>query len=118
MDFDTIITIVIAIVLFGVAGGTAFAVKKVLELRRKLDTEVNPLLDDLKAKTEAMKPAVAQAGPLMEQTVTAMDALDVQVVKLDKQLIPVVNISKNVVHVLETISKITGNAKKALPKRS
>lgn len=114
---DNILVIVGIVVLFGVAGGCIFGVMKLQGLLKMMDTKVDPMLDDLKAKTEALKPAVAQVAPLMESVNVTIDALDVELVKIDQKLDDLQALTGKVSNVMETAPEVAAEAKRAVKSR-
>ena len=114
MDMNSILTIVGIVVLLGVAGGCMFGVLKIRQLLGMLDTKIEPKLDDVKAKTAALKPAVAQVDGLMGQVNLTLDALDVELLKVDDKLDQLSGITDKVSTVTENAPKVMGAAKTAL----
>ncbi|MDO4400158.1 MAG: hypothetical protein Q4D27_04315 [Coriobacteriia bacterium] len=114
MDMNSILTIVGIVVLLGVAGGCVFGVLKIRQLLGMFDATIEPKLNDVKTKTAALKPAVAQVDGLMGQVNLTLDALDVELLKVDDKLDQLSGITDKVSTVTENAPKVMGTAKTAL----
>ena len=111
MDMNGILIIIGIVVLLGIAGGCVFGVLKVREALVTLDTRIDPKLDDLKAKTEALKPAVAQVEGLMQSVNVTLDALDMTIVEVDGKLEQLSNLTSTVAGIGEAIPQAAESAK-------
>ncbi len=71
-----------------------------------MDKKVDPLLDDVKAMTESLKPAVAQIDPLMERVNLTMDAANLEIMRVDEILQDVTVIADKLAETTTTVNDI------------
>ena len=111
MDMESILMIVGIVVLFGVAGGCVFAIIQAKGLLRKMDTELEPKLDELKVKTGALALASKQSEALMESVNVTLDSVDIELVELDGKLNKLAGITGTVTNVMEAVPEAAGQVK-------
>ena len=111
MDMNSILIIVGIVVLLGVAGGCAFGVMKLRGILTKMDTKVEPKLDEIKKVTGGLVPAVGQVEGLLQSVNTAMDALDATLLEVDGKLAQIKQISGMAIAAGEAGSQIAQQTK-------
>jgi uncharacterized protein YoxC len=100
--------------LLGVAGGCVFAIMKVRGILQKMDTTVSPKLDEVGKTLTAVKPAVAQTGPLMESVNVAMDAVDMKIVEIDGTLAKIAGIGNQVIGIAATVPEVANKTNQSI----
>lgn len=99
-----------------VAGGIALLALAVLFIylvllvkraNKLIDEKVNPMLDDVKAMTDSLKPAIAQVDPLMERVNLTVDAANLEIMRVDGILEDVSTITDKLAETTTTVNEIT-----------
>jgi uncharacterized protein YoxC len=84
MEAITILYVAGAIALLALAVLFVYLVLLIKRANDMIDKQVTPMLDDAKAMTESLKPAVAQIDPLMERVNLTMDAANLEIMRVDE----------------------------------
>lgn len=71
-----------------------------------IDKQVAPMLDDAKAMTDSLKPAIAQIDPLMERINLTMDAANLEIMRVDEILEDVSTITDKLAGTTTTVNDI------------
>ena len=107
MDTIIILYVAAAIALLALAVLFVYLVLLVKRTNELLDKQVNPILDDAKDMTESLKPAVAQADPLMDRINLTLDATNLELMRLDEILQDVSVITDKLADTTTTVNEVT-----------
>lgn len=106
MDTLSLLYIAGAIALLALALLFVYLVLLVKRTNALMDKQVAPLLDDAKAMTESLKPAIAQIDPLMERVNLTMDAANLEIMRVDEILEDVSSITNKLAGTTATVNDI------------
>lgn len=114
MDTNSILVIVGIVLVIGVVGATIFGIMKLRGLLVKMDTEYAPKLDELKEQSAALALACEQAGPIMDSVNVTIDAVDLELVKLDDTLNKVSRVTGGIVGTAKAVPMVAAEAKETI----
>ena len=97
MDMNSILIIVGIVVLLGFAGGCVFGIIWFRELLGKMDTKVEPKLNEVKQVTTGLALAAGQSEDLMKSVNVTMDSLDMTLVDVDEKLVKLKRVTGTVI---------------------
>lgn len=104
---ENILYIAGAIALIALAVLFVYLVLLVKRANTLIDEKVNPLVDDVKAMTDSLKPAIAQVDPLMERVNLTVDAANLEIMRVDEILQDVSVITDKLAETTTTVNEIT-----------
>jgi len=107
MEMVNILYIAGAIALIALAVLFVYLAMLVKRANAMIDRQVNPMLDDAKAMTESLKPALAQVDPLMERINLTMDAANLEIMRVDEIMQDVSVITGHLADTSSTVNEIT-----------
>jgi len=107
MEMVNILYIAGAIALIALAVLFVYLAMLVKRANAMIDKQVNPMLDDAKAMTESLKPALAQVDPLMERINLTMDAANLEIMRVDEIMQDVSVITGHLADTSSTVNEIT-----------
>lgn len=107
MDMVNILYIAAAIALIALAVVFVYVVLLLKRANDMIDKKVNPMLDDAKAMTESLKPAIAQIDPLMDRINLTMDAANLEIMRVDEIMQDVSTITGQLADTSTTVNEIT-----------
>ena len=107
MDMINILFIAGAIALLALAALFVYLVLLVKRTNAMMDNQIVPILDDTKAITESLKPALAQTDPLMERINLTLDATNLELMRLDEIMEDVSVITDKLADTTTTVNEIT-----------
>ena len=97
MDMNSILIIVGIVVLLGFAGGCVFGIIWFRKLLGKMDTKVEPKLNEVKQVTTGLALAAGQSEDLMKSVNVTMDSLDMTLVDVDEKLVKLKRVTGTVI---------------------
>lgn len=107
MDMINILFIAGAIALLALAVLFIYLVLLIKRANDMIDKQVTPMLDDAKAMTESLKPAVAQIDPLMDRINLTMDAANLEIMRVDEIMQDVAVITDKLADTTTTVNEVT-----------
>ena len=107
MDMINILFIAAAIALLALAVLFIYLVLLVKRANDMIDKQVTPMLDDAKAMTESLKPAIAQIDPLMDRINLTMDAANLEILRVDAFMQDVSVITDKLADTTTTVNEVT-----------
>ena len=96
-----------AIALLALAVVFVYVVLLLKRANSMIDKQVTPMLDDAKAMTESLKPAIDQVDPLMERINLTMDAANLEIMRVDEIMQDVSTITNQLASTSTTVNEIT-----------
>ena len=107
MDMFAILCLAGAIALLALAVLFVYLVLLIKRANDMIDKQVTPMLDDAKAMTESLKPAIAQVDPLMDRINLTMDAANLEIMRVDEIMQDVSSITGALADTTSTVNEIT-----------
>lgn len=107
MDMVNLLYVAGAIALIALAVVFVYVVLLLKRANDMIDKQVTPMLDDAKAMTESLKPAMAQIDPLMDRINLTMDAANLEIMRVDEIMQDVSTITGQLADTSTTVNEIT-----------
>ena len=117
MDINGVVNLILPIV-FSLVGVALIVLLveliKMMKVARQKVEDLGPTLKNVEEMTESVKPAVAKIDPLMDRVQLTMDSVNLEIMRVDKILEDVGEISNTAVSATAAVDNITNAPLKAV----